>query len=89
MKDYKSAAKDETKLVAGASKIVFREGRVDAPDPIGCATAKYELKAVTAAELFGGRLAKPDDDAKDLGFDKNIVMLETGCPTKFYFVGSL
>lgn len=86
VKDYKSAAKDETKLVAGASKIVFREGRVDAPDPIGCATAKYELKAVTAAELFGGRLAKPDDDAKDLGFDKNIVMLETGCPTKFYFV---
>jgi hypothetical protein len=86
VKDYKSAAKDGTMLVAGSSKIIFREGRIDAPDPIGCATAKYELKAVTAAKLFGGKLAKPDDDAKDLGFDKNIVMLETGCPTKFYFV---
>jgi uncharacterized protein YecT (DUF1311 family) len=86
VKDYKSAARDGTKLVAGSSKIIFREGRMDAPDPIGCATAKYELKAVTAAELFGGKLANPEDDAKELGFDNRIVMLETGCPTKFYFV---
>jgi uncharacterized protein YecT (DUF1311 family) len=83
----KNRPKDTTTLDAGSSTIVFRANRIEAPAPLACNTPKYELKTVSADQIFEGRLKNPVQDAKDFGLDaKGIVMLDTGCGVMVYFV---
>jgi hypothetical protein len=50
------------------AKITFAATRVDAPEPLGCAKAVYELKTVGPEFLFEGGLTDPKLQARGLGF---------------------
>jgi hypothetical protein len=85
--DFKNQLKDTTKLESGSSVVVFRANRIEAPTPLACNTPKYELKTISADQLFGGRLNNPTQDAKELGLDpKDIVMLDASCGINVYFI---
>jgi hypothetical protein len=48
--------------------ITFGAVRVDAPEPLGCAHARYEVKTVGPEFLFEGGLTDPKAQARALGF---------------------
>jgi hypothetical protein len=50
------------------AKFVFRSASVEAPEPLGCAGARYEVKTVGPEFLFEGGLTDPKPQARALGF---------------------
>jgi hypothetical protein len=62
------------------ARITFRKDRVDAPSPLGCRKATYELSNVGPDYIFQGGLKDPARQAEALGFKgAPIVNLNLGC----------
>jgi hypothetical protein len=65
--------------------MVFRANLNRGSDAPACNTPKYELKTISADQLFNSRLNNPTQDAKEIGLDqRDIVMLDAGCGTNVY-----
>ena len=75
--DHVTHASDIWHLVGRT--VVYRQGRIDGPAPLGCRDPKYQRRVVGPDYLFQGGLTAPAEQARALGFGASIITLETGC----------
>ena len=79
---------EEQRRLVGA-KITYRDHRIAAPAPLGCADPQYRIGQVPPDYLFQGTLTDPIAQARALGFPSpRSYVLETGCEglIEFHFI---
>jgi hypothetical protein len=79
---------DEQRRLVGA-QVTYRDKRIVAPAPLGCADPHYRISQVPPDYLFQGTLTDPVGQARALGFPSpRSYVLETGCEglIDFHFV---